>query len=132
MLRKFHALLRELNIMDQKEAILEGYGYESARDLPDHLLEDAIHRLVQHRDGANAGIRRLRSDILCILQDMGIYQNNNSWSRVNEYLLNPKIAGKLLYQMDDDELTALRVKLNSILSKQGKKVIQERKAAQNN
>ncbi len=132
LLRKFYAMLRELKLNDQKEAILEGYGYESTRDLPIDLLEDAVNRLIELRDGSKAGTRALRSNILCILQKIGIYQNNNSWSRVNEYLLQPKIAGKLLFQMDDDELTALRIKLNSILSKQEIKAQTERKAALNN
>lgn len=132
LLRKFHALLRELKLSDQKEAILEGYGYESTRDLPLDLLEDAINRLVTLRDGTKSDTRKLRSSVLCLLQSLGIYENKNSWARVNEYLLQPRIAGKLLYQMTDQELIDLRVKLNSILSKQEKTINQERKLAINN
>jgi hypothetical protein len=132
LMRKFHALLKELNIMDQRDSILEGYGYEHARDLPDDLLDDAVRRLVELRDGKAALTRMLRSDILTVLQKLGVYMDNNSWSRVNEYLLQPRIAGKMLYQMSDVELVALRIKLNSILSKQEKMVNQERNLATKN
>jgi hypothetical protein len=132
LLRKFHALLRELKIEKQKESILEGYGVDSARDLSIESLRDAVSRLEQFKEGANADVRRLRSVILTILQKLGIYQDNSSWPRVNEYLLQPKIAGKLLYKMSEEELVALRIKLNSILTKQEKKVSEERYLSKNN
>ena len=132
LIRLFHTLLQQLHLIDQKEAILEGYGKEHASDLTDDELDDAVKQLLQLRDGANAEIRRLRSQILTLLQKMGIYQDNNSWSRVNEYLLQPRIAGKLLFQMSEAELEGLRIKLNSILTKQEKKVSHERYLSQNN
>lgn len=132
LIRLFHTLLQQLHLMGQKEAILDGYGKRHASDLTDDELNDAINKLLRLRDGANADIRRLRSTILTILQKLGIYQDNNSWSRVNEYLLQPRIAGKLLYQMSEKELDELRIKLNSILSKQEKKVSAERNLAKLN
>lgn len=113
-----HALLAKLNMMAYKRDFLAGYGVESTRELDEYELQEIIDRLRKH-DMANRRknedtVRSLRSVVLTILQRMGIYQDNGSWSRVNKYLSDSRIAGKLLYKMNEHELRALIKKLRSI------------------
>ena len=109
-----HALLRETNLIDQKSNLLESYGVEHASDLDCNELSDLINYLVNIKQGTDSKKRQLRSDILSQLQRMGIYADNKDWSKVNRYLLDSRIAGKLLYQMSEQELKSLSIKLRSI------------------
>jgi hypothetical protein len=63
----------------------------------------------------NAEIKRLRSAILHRLQKHGI--NTADWRCVNEFMVQPRIAGKMLFEMTTEEMTALIPKLESILKK---------------
>ncbi len=66
--------------------------------------------------GANtAETKRLRSAILKRLQKHGV--DTTSWTRVNTFLMQPRIAGKLLFEMDAAELRKLIAKLEQILRK---------------
>lgn len=118
--RKLHALLNELGISDSKEVLLSGYGVESTRRLSDHDLIDLVNRVngmkVQKAIPGDR-LRQLRSEVLTILNEMGIYATNNDWTRINSFLMDKRIAGKLLYELTIDELVQLRPKLRSIAKK---------------
>lgn len=117
LLRKFHTLVRQAGALANKEDILDGLGVSSAKDLSKQQLEDLcneLQKLSQARTDAPKEIRAARSRILTLCTDLGVLQGNN-WARLNEYLMNPKIAGKLLYMMDLQELKALNKKLSVIL-----------------
>lgn len=121
LIRRFHALLGQLRMRQHKADILAGYGVESTKDLTEaQLLElvTGLERQRDHRQDAPLEIRRRRAKILDLLTQMGIYKDARSWKRVNEFLLQPRIAGKLLFDMDADELDALRKKLFVIHRKQ--------------
>ena len=49
----------------------------------------------------------------------------DNWDEVNAFLVSPKIAGKLLYEMDLQELKDLTRKLEAIARKGGIKSIKE-------
>ncbi len=49
--------------------------------------------------------------------ELGVYDNTGDWTRVNAFLMDKRIAGKLLYQMTLEELKALTVKLRAIIMK---------------
>jgi len=119
---RFHALLGELKLRSQKEAMLSGYGAESTKELTSQQLDGLISRLegikASKRAAIDDAIRKKRSIILTLLQQMGIYADNNDWTRVNSYLLEPKVCGKLLYELDIDELNTLDKKLRSIKRKE--------------
>ncbi len=59
--------------------------------------------------------RKLRSGILKRLQKHGI--DTTDWNCVNRFLENPKIAGKRMYNMTDDEMKSFIRKMESILAK---------------
>jgi hypothetical protein len=60
-------------------------------------------------------IKKLRSAILVRLQKYGIDTTN--WTEVNNFMRQPKIAGKTLGEMNLNELYELIPKLESILTK---------------
>jgi hypothetical protein len=60
-------------------------------------------------------VKRLRSSVLHRLQKHGV--NTADWKCVNTFLAQPRIAGKMLFEMDIEELTALIPKLEQILKK---------------
>ena len=137
-IKRFYALLSKLGIMAQKENILAGYGVEHTTDLTVEELDEVIARFTsppplhppqplqkggdpQRGETAHARdavLRKLRSQCLTVLQQMGVYSTNDDWSRVNEYLMQPKISGKLLFQMTEEELKSLHRKLCSIRDKE--------------
>lgn len=117
-IKTFHGLLQRLCLMSYKEDMLSGYGVESTRDLEEFELDELIGRLREQERSRHqeheAELRGLKSVSLTILQRMGIYQNNRDWNQVNQFLLNPRVAGKLLYELNADELRALNKKLRGI------------------
>lgn len=59
--------------------------------------------------------KKLRSAILHRLQKHGV--DTTDWDRVNRFLEQPRIAGKRLYDMSNQEMKALIPKMESILAK---------------
>jgi len=121
-IKTFHGLLARTGLMSYKEDMLASYGVESTLDLELWELDELINKLRQQESEQkrehDAELRNLRSTILTILQRMGIYQDNGSWERVNKYLMNPRISGKVLYRHTADEMRELIRKLRTIERKQ--------------
>jgi len=118
-IRRLRALWINQGIDKHRDAILEPYGVSSTADLSEAQLEELLadyshknHKPVDERT------RIMRSEVLTILNKLGIYQTNGDWAKVNEYLLDKRIAGKVLYQLNMNELPNLIRKLRSILDKQ--------------
>lgn len=128
-LKSFHAALGAAGLRNQKEAVLSGYGVDSSRDLTQAQLNELTDRLNQiartrerekGTDALNASqatTRKKRSIVMALLAKLGVYIDNESWQRVNAFLLQKKIAGKVLYEMSDTELDTLARKLRSMLAK---------------
>lgn len=115
------ALLSERGLMKQKEAVLSPYGVERIRDLDaaqlDHLI-DGLRQLPEvHRREAAPEVRKARSTVLNLLDDLGIKAKNGNWKAVNDYLSQPRIAGKVLYEMNLEELKDCAKKLRAIIKK---------------
>ena len=133
LMRKFHALLRETDMVKFRQSIIEGYGVDRGRDLTDEDLQHAVNKLSDMKAvEVDVKKRKLRSIVLSTLQKLGIYQNNHDWAQVNGYLLQPKIAGKMLFELTEVEMDALILKLHSILSKQELKKDEIKRFAANN
>ena len=62
-------------------------------------------------------LRRKRSVCLKLMQQLGI--DTTDWNRVNEFLNNPRIAGKPFVQVSTAELEQLAIKLRAIQRKGG-------------
>lgn len=134
-IRRFHALLAKTGKMAAKQDILAGYGVSSTKDLMAEDLDELI-KVLQNAESQKPDtprhIRRRRSIVLDLLSKIGIYNDNRDWEKVNNFLLQPRIAGKLLYHMNEDELKALCRKLHSILKKKIEKQEHEEFFAKNN
>lgn len=118
--RKLYAVLNELGITHSKRDILASYGVDSTRHLSDTELIDVVDRVQNmklQKLSADSRLRELRSQALTILNQMGIYATNNDWSQVNTFLMDNRIAGKLLYELTVNELEKLMPKLRSIAAK---------------
>ncbi len=125
-----YQLLAKKGILGQKQALLDAYGVDSTKSLTEDQLDEIISSLSKDSDAQQ--IKRWRSNVLCTLQRIGIYKTNESWESVNNFLLSPKIAGKLMYDMDLTELKELNKKLLNILKKQTIKKENERIIAKMN
>lgn len=125
--RQFHALLDELGLRESKRDILAGYGVNSTTELTDAQLSSAIYSLYcdskRKKDAAADRLRACRSAVLRLLTDIGVYRIDREdsrsvvWKRVNMFVSQPKIAGKVFYDLSVDELQALAVKLRAMKAK---------------
>lgn len=117
LIRNFHAALATQGIIDHKESIISGYGVASTTELTIDQLKELVAKYStgerSKRADDPADIRTLRSDILTVLNKLGIYVTGNNWDAVNSFCLDK--AGKLLYQMNKEELVKARKQFNSIL-----------------
>lgn len=117
------AAMSAAGCLNYKADVLSPYGVERIRDLNEEQLDDLIQRLnnmTANRRQAPEAMRKLRSTVLALLDDLGIKARDGDWKRVNQYLMLPRIAGKLLYEMNEAELKATAKKLRAILNKRRK------------
>jgi hypothetical protein len=120
--RRLRALWIRLGIDDHREVILDQYNVSSTADLSLEELEELITRFsAEVKSDTSESVRKLRSDILKQLNTLGIYAQPGNWKAVNDYLMQDKIAGKLLFEMSEQQLLTLRRKLHSIVTKEAKK-----------
>jgi len=123
---KFFALLRQIPGAT-KESIVWQYSNmltTSLREFYDKRPEDykrmiadlqiKVNKISGHYN-SDAEIKKLRSAVLHRLQKHGI--DTTDWGRVNIFLQQPRIAGKMLFEMTATEMKSLISKLESILSK---------------
>jgi len=136
-IRKFYYLINDLNIKEQKENLISGYGVDSIKDLSVSQLQELNGGLlkIQHKRNkveVSPEIRAKRSVVINLLEQLGIYKGKHSWPKVNSFLDKPKIAGKQMYQMDLDELVKLSKKLRAMIEKDNKKIKKENSVAKYN
>ena len=81
-------------------------------------------RFHQEKTAYQEQIRKGRAAVLLRVGRLGINTIDN-WDEVNAFLLSPQIAGKLLYDMNIDELKELTRKLEAIIKKGGIKSLHE-------
>jgi len=115
-----HRLLYKLGALENKGDILKGYGVESTTELTDGQIDTLIARLkdsLNKRSEAPSDMRKWRSNVLTQLNKCGVYATNNDWTAVNRFILNPRICGKLLYELNVQELKNLYKKLLMVAEK---------------
>ena len=112
------AIWIKLGLYNHRESILEGYGVTSTADLSVPQLDELIDLYREDlRKQVSQTTKDLRSNIIDLLTRLGIYVTKNDWAAVNHYLMDKRIAGKLMYQCTDDELRILKRKLHNIVRK---------------
>lgn len=131
--RRFHLLVRQAGLSDaEKTALLDPFGVESSKDLTaEQLAEicDALQRDIDAMRNPAPAIRRKRSKVLDLLTQLGIYKPGGSWAPVNQFLEQPRIAGKRLYLLDEAELKTLIDKLHAFLRRRQKEQEKENQTA---
>lgn len=123
---KFYALLAQMPNANKEELIWQFSNMltVSLREFYAKQPENykrmiaAMQTEVNKRNGQGAEVKRLRSAILNRLQKYGV--DTTSWARVNQFLQQPRIAGKRLYEMSVGEMRDLIPKLEMILEKAAK------------
>ena len=103
--------------------------HEMTKDEYEEMCDTIAERRLQDRNSYRERIRKARSSVLLRVGRLGINTVDN-WDEVNAFLLSPKIAGKLLYEMDLDELKELTRKLEAIIRKGGIKSLKEEQKAE--
>jgi len=134
-LQALHQVLLKLNVVDCKKEIVGRYNVESSRDLSDAQLDELLDSLdtgVKNRLSTDPALKQWRSNVIVHLNKYGIYATNNDWSLVNQFMLDKKVAGKLLYEMSLQELKDLVPKLISMTKKRQEKQLSEIKMAMYN
>jgi len=115
-IRQFHAILAKKGLMDLKADLLASYSARSTKELNEHQLDELINRLQTVQ--VSHDLRESRSLVLTLLSKLGITgSKEDGWNRVNEYLLQPRISGKQLYEMNETELTDCSKRLRAIIGK---------------
>jgi hypothetical protein len=114
--RRLRAIWIKLGIDQYRDAILESYDVTSTADLSVQQLDELIDRY-NNQAPASEHVRRQRAVLLTLLNKLGIYTTNGDWKAVNAFLMQPRIAGKLMFNMSSDEMNVLEKKLRSILTK---------------
>lgn len=66
--------------------------------------------------GGERELKSRRSAVLKRIQLLGV--NTTSWDNVNEFCLDKRIAGKVFYELNIDELKGLVPKLEAIIKKE--------------
>ncbi len=132
---RFYGLLRRLPQTSKEEMVWQYSNmltdslsefYERDRAGYNRMIAD-MQRLVNRIDkkpepkgtANEQAIKKLRSAILHRLQKHGVDTTN--WNDVNRFMENPRIAGKRLYDMQEEEMRVIIRKLESILRKDKQK-----------
>jgi hypothetical protein len=114
---------------DAKPHILGGMGVQSTLQLSEKQLDDVIKRvedLVNRKQtDADRHTREWRHKCLRMVQACGI--DTRDWNNVNAFLLDKRIAGKHLYEMDIQELIVLHKKLHNVRDNFAKKDLEEKR-----
>lgn len=135
-IKRLHAALAAAKMMEFKADMLSAYGVQSSKNLTITQADELIERLntmqPQRTKEAPQPVRRARSTALTLINSLGIYATNGDWDKVNRFLLDPRIAGKLMYEMDLEELKALSRKLRVMVKKRQAKQAEENFQATNN
>jgi hypothetical protein len=115
----FHKLLWNMGALESKGVLLAQYNVTSTTELTETQLDEVIRRLQKGAEQryTSDDVKQWRSNVLTQLNHCGVYVTNNDWDAVNRFLLNPKISGKLMYEMSIPELKVLHKKLISIAAK---------------
>ena len=123
---RFFALIKRLpgNPEELKENLVLAFTNGRTRSLRD-MYADEYDKMCDSLQGSQsstlsqkdftAAIKKQRSAVLKRMQKMGV--DTSDWAAVDEFCLNPRIAGKEFRQISLDELSALVKKLEAIAAK---------------
>lgn len=116
--RRINTLMSACRLIPNREDILALWDARTYDELLDEEIV-AVQAFMElaHRTKttpAPDAIRRLRSQALAHLTKIGLYASPEDWTKVNRFLLQRRICGRLLYMLNAEELQALVRKLRAI------------------
>ncbi len=79
------------------------------------MVADLAIKAASKRASRDQDVKKLRSAILKRIQQHGV--DTTRWENINAFMQQPRIAGKLLFEMTVPEMKALIPKLEAILRK---------------
>lgn len=107
-------LLGQLGGTAWKADVLEPYGVTGFSGLTELQLDAVILRLrAALEKKQDPELKRRRSEVLYLLAEIGVAPVGKNWQPVNEFLKQPRIAGKVLYEMTGEELRACALRLRA-------------------
>ena len=124
---RFYTLLKKLPGAD-KETLVEQYTHGRTTHLHETSIQEYntmcndMERVAgynERRETIQKELRRKRSVCLKLMQQLGI--DTTDWARVDNFCMNPRLAGKPFRKIDIEELESLAVKLRTIKRKGGLK-----------
>ncbi len=102
--------------------IIERFDVTSTADLTEQQLDELLHEFsAKYQQEPTAEVRRMRSEVMTLLTRYGTYRTDDDWVRVNRFLLDKRIAGKLLFQLSIPEMQALKRKLHKLIADKERK-----------
>lgn len=108
--RRINTLMSACRLIPNREDILALWDARSYDELTDdEIVALQAYMEFAHRaktTPASDAIRRLRSQVLAHLTKLGMYALPEDWTKVNRFLLQRRICGRLLYMLDAQELQA--------------------------
>jgi hypothetical protein len=111
-----------LGIADMRRQIIAKYGVESTTQLTEQQLDMLLHEFsAKYQQEPTAEVRRQRSEVMTLLTRYGTYSSADDWARVNRFLIDKRIAGKLLFQMSVEEMQVLKRKLHKLIADKERK-----------
>ena len=131
---RFWGLIGKNPRIDKEEMVLQftdgrtTHLHEMTNAEYEEMCDVIAERQLEDRNGYKEKVRKARCSVLLSVSRLGISTVDN-WDEVNALLMSPKIAGKLLYEMDLDELKNLKRKLEAILAKGGLSSLKEEQEA---
>lgn len=121
--KSFKILLHKCGLRHHEADMLAPFGVDSITQLVENDLDSLIERLQKIKLGKEGDtpkkVRQLRSAVLMAAEEyLGLrIANPVAWATFNRFLLQSRICGKLLTELNEDELKALNNKIRAMLKK---------------
>ena len=119
----FYRLLKLMPGVEKEQIVWEASGmltgslselYEQRPEAYRKMIA-SMEKVIQKNTSPDEVLKRYRSAIQHRLQKHGI--NTANWTEVNAFMKQPRICGRMLWELNTDDLKALLPKLEAILAK---------------
>lgn len=113
-------LLHKTGLRPHKDDLLSGYNVSSTSELTDIQIDELTQRLQsiadEKKSDAPKRIRSLRSACLTAAENYLGFRivGQEAWLVFNKFMLEPRVCGKMLWELNETELKTLNNKLQSM------------------
>jgi len=121
--RKFNALLAVAHMMEAKKWMLAYYGVDSTTELSEKQLDELIAKaqdlVNKSKEEQDFKMRKWRHRCLRMMAACGV--DTQDWNAVNAFMMDPRICGRHLYELNVPELMTLHRKLHNVRDRKAAK-----------